>query len=104
MIEFEPELEELGQEYTANKRLIRDPDRFLVCKKRCDQCPFSKNQQIIPEERLEEIIEDLHKDPQNPFLCHKRLEENHVCRGFFDTQANLSVRFAKMLDKVEYVD
>ncbi len=81
----------------------RDPNRFVVMKKRCDQCPFSKNQTTISAERKAQIVAELYHTNQ-PFICHKAIRENLdlVCSGFYDTEPNLVVRLAQMLGIVEF--
>lgn len=81
---------------------VKDPNRFLVAAKRCDQCPFSKNQTIVPPERLREIKQTLRRT-NRPFFCHKVIDRDLVCRGFYDTEANLVVALAHMLGRVEFV-
>ena len=81
---------------------IKDPTRFKVRAKRCDQCPFSRNQRIVSSRRLAGIKRTLRRT-NNPFMCHKTLADDLVCRGFFDTEANLVVALARMLEVIEYV-
>lgn len=82
---------------------LKDPSRFMVLQKRCDQCPFSKNQTIVSDARLAEIKQGLRRT-NRPFVCHKAIDRDLVCRGFYDTEANLVVALAHMLGRVEFVD
>ena len=81
---------------------VKDPSRFMVLNKRCDQCPFSKNQTIVPEQRLAEIKKSLNQTG-SPFHCHKTYDQDLVCRGYYDTEPNLIVALARRLDRVEFV-
>ena len=84
---------------------IKDPSRFVVLRKRCEQCPFSKNQTTVNEVRKAEIIDQLHTTNQ-PFICHKAIVQDLdlVCRGFYDEEPNMVVRLAQMLKIVEFAD
>ena len=86
-------------------RKRRDRGRFVVMKKRCDQCPFSENQAVISAERKAEIVAELRRT-NRPFICHKtRLEPVElVCRGFYDLEANWVVVLAQMLEIVEFAE
>ena len=79
-----------------------DPRRFKVLKKRCDQCPFSKNQKTVPAERLADIKRTLERT-QGPFICHKGLPYDLVCRGYYDTAGNLVIALARGLGIIEYM-
>ncbi len=81
---------------------VKDPSRFMVLDKRCDQCPFNKNQTIVSDKRLAGIKKTLRRTGQ-PFHCHKALGQDLVCRGYYDTEANLIVALARMLDKIEFM-
>ncbi len=81
---------------------IKNPNRFMVSAKRCDQCPFSKNQTTVSDERLQEIKKSLQSTGQS-FICHKALDRDLVCRGFYDTEPNLVVRLAQDLGIVEFI-
>lgn len=78
---------------------MADNPIFKVCKKRCDQCLFSKNR-IVSEERMLELLQEIDQN-QGHFICHKT--EDVCCKGFFDTQGTLTVNLAKYLDIVEFV-
>lgn len=67
-----------------------------MLKKRCAECPFSKNQRIVPAERLAEIKRQLERS-QGPFICHKGLPYDLVCRGYYDTAGNLVITLARRL-------
>ena len=81
---------------------IKNPDRFMVSAKRCDQCPFSKNQTIVSDERLQEIKKEL-QSKGHSFICHKALSRDLVCKGFYDTEPNLVVVLAQKLGIVEFI-
>lgn len=81
---------------------IKNPNRFMVSTKRCDQCPFSKNQTTVSDERLQEIKKNLHSTG-NSFICHKALSRDLVCKGFYDTEPNLVVILAQQLGIVEFI-
>lgn len=82
---------------------VKDPSRFMVARKRCDACPFSKNQTIVTPRRLHAIKNTLRRT-NRPFVCHKAMARDLVCRGFYDTEANLVVTLAHMLEIVEFVE
>ena len=87
-------------------RKVKDPTRFKVLTKRCDQCPFSENQSIVPEKRIREIRKSLQRSGR-PFVCHKTMDTKQgdlVCRGYFDTESNLIVALARMLGKIEFIE
>ncbi len=90
----------------SRRRKVKDPKRFKVLTKRCDQCPFSQNQTIIPTERLEEIKKDL-RETNNPFVCHKTMNTKQgdlVCRGYYDVVPGLVVNLVHMLGVVEFIE
>lgn len=74
-----------------------------VMEKRCDQCLFSNNR-IVPESRMKELLDQCNRTGR-AFECHKATlaKKRAVCRAFFDENASLSVRLAKMLECVEFV-
>lgn len=82
------------------------PDGFLVARKRCDECLFSRAR-IVSDERAEEIIADcIAKD--RPFECHKGtlIGRTIVCRGFLDEHPGVGrdVRLARTLGIVVEAD
>lgn len=79
----------------------RDRNKFIVKTKRCVGCPFSKNQTTVSPERIADIKRSLEKSDQ-PFVCHEA--EWLVCRGFYDTSANLVVHLARYLGITEFDD
>ena len=81
---------------------VDNPNRFKVLKKRCKTCPFSKNQTTVEAARLVEIKRSLRRT-NRPFVCHDAMEYDLVCRGYFDTESNLIVVLARMLDITEFM-
>ena len=79
----------------------RARNKFIVKTKRCVGCPFSKNQTTVSPERIEDIKRSLEKT-NRPFVCHEA--EWLVCRGFYDTSANLVVYLARYLGITEFED
>ncbi len=41
--------------------------------------------------------------PNRPFVCHDAMEYDLVCRGYYDTESNLIVVLARMLDITEFM-
>ncbi len=81
---------------------VDNVNRFKVLKKRCVTCPFSKNQTTIEADRLVEIKNSLRRT-NRPFVCHDAMKYDLVCRGYYDTESNLIVMLARMLDITEFM-
>lgn len=79
------------------------PDRLQVMDKRCRECLFS-TRKLVSDARHDEILERCNKTGET-FFCHEATEigETVTCRGFFDANASLVVRLAKLLGVVEMV-
>lgn len=74
-----------------------------VMEKRCDQCLFSSNR-IVSESRMKELLDQCNRTG-GAFECHKATIKGQraICRAFYDENASLAVRLAKMLECVEFV-
>lgn len=78
---------------------------ILVCKKRCNQCLFSKNK-IVSNERKKEILQQC-KDKEEHFICHKGSlkGKNVMCKGFFDSKYQTPMQqVAQRLNMLTYID
>lgn len=83
-----------------------EPNKFLVCNKRCAECLFTPAK-IVGDERKEEILEGIQAGKAHYFVCHKGSltgNDQLCCRGWYDAnpQAHI-VRMAKALDVVKFV-
>lgn len=77
---------------------------LLVASKRCNECLYSKNRLVEPEV-ADKILASCEQNGSY-FICHKAtiVNQNVVCRAFFDEQKNQVCQVAHRLGLVTFVD
>jgi len=86
------------------KRSAVEDFKLRVMSKRCEQCLMSKGK-IVSDSRRDEILEQCERSGKY-FLCHKgsMVNEEIVCRGFYDEVPNQALRMASRLGIVKFTE
>jgi len=88
----------------ADRSRNPDPSVMPVARKRCSECLFS-SAKIVSDDRRDEVLASTAKSGL-AFQCHVASIAGVyiVCRGFYDAEASLAVRLARLLDRAVFVD